>query len=261
MKPYQPRALYDKSPYVVAHRGISAKTPENTLVSFERAASIPGIDMIELDVRLSKDEEVIVLHDRTLQRTSTGNGPARNYSIEEIRRFDAGSWFHPMFSNERIPTLHEVFQQVGDRIWVDVEIKSDWLHREPPGLLEKKVLETVHNCGMDGHVMFSSFNHKLLANIKEMKPSSVTGVLYNLTRDFSRLPSALARRVGASVFVCAKRELTHRMVDDAHNHDIAVYVYTLNSVNDAQRMLTYGVDGILSNNADEILDVVKRRSK
>jgi len=261
MKPYQPRPLYDKPPYVIAHRGISAKTPENTIVSFERAASISGIDMIELDVRLSKDGEVIVLHDRTLQRTSTGNGPARNYSLEEIRRFDAGSWFHPMFSNERIPTLREVFQQVGNRIWVDVEIKSDWLHREPPGLLEKKVLEAVHNCGMDDRVMFSSFDHRLLANIKEMNPSSVTGVLYNLTLDFSRLPSALAGRVGASVFVCAKRELTHRMVDDAHNHNIAVYVYTLNSVNDAQRMLTYGVDGILSNNADEILDVVKRHGK
>jgi len=77
MKPYQPKPVHDKSPYIIAHRGVSAKAPENTLASFERAASVPGIDMIELDVRLSKDEEVIVLHDRTLQRTSTGNGPAQ----------------------------------------------------------------------------------------------------------------------------------------------------------------------------------------
>ena len=257
MKPYQPKPLHNNPPYVIAHRGVSAKAPENTLASFERAASVSGIDMIELDVRLSKDEEVIVLHDRTLQRTSTGNGPARNYSMEEIRRFDAGSWFHPMFSHQCIPTLCEVFQQVGDRLWVDVEIKSDWLHREPPGLLEEKVLDAVHRCGMDDRVMFSSFDHQLLATIKKMKPSSVTGILYNFSYDFSRLPSTLAERVGALVFVCAKRELTHRMVDDAHSHGIAVYVYTLNSVHDAQRMLTYGVDGILSNNADDILDVVK----
>jgi len=259
MKPYQPKPLNNKPPYVIAHRGISAKAPENTLASFECAASIPGIDMIELDVRLSKDEEVIVLHDRTLQRTSTGNGLARNYSMEEIRRFDAGSWFHPMFSNQRIPTLCEVFQQVGSRIWVDVEIKSDWLHREPPGLLEKKVLDAVYKCGMDDRVMVSSFDYRLLAKIKEMKPSLVTGVLYNFSRDFSRLPSTLAKHVGASVFVCAKRELTRRMIDDAHNHGIAVYVYTLNSFHDARRMLTCGVDGILSNNADDILEVVKRR--
>jgi glycerophosphoryl diester phosphodiesterase len=260
MTPYQPKPLDDKPPYVIAHRGISAKAPENTLASFELAAGVSGIDMIELDVRLSKDEEVIVLHDRTLQRTSTGNGPARNYSMDEIRKFDAGSWFHPLFSNQHIPTLCEVLQQVGDRLWVDVEVKSDWIHREPHGLLEEKVLDAVHRCGMDNRVMFSSFDHQLLANIKKRKSTSVTGILYNFYRDFSRLPSVLAESVGASVFVCAKRELTHRMVDDAHKHDIAVYVYTLNSVNDAQRMSAYGVDGILSNNADDILDVIKSRS-
>jgi glycerophosphoryl diester phosphodiesterase len=257
MKSYRPKPLQNTSPYVIAHRGISAKAPENTLASFEQAARIPGIDMIELDVRLSRDEEVIVLHDRTLQRTSTGNGPARNYSMDEIRRFDAGSWFHPMFSHQHIPTLSEVLQQVGDRLWVDVEIKSDWLHREPPGLLEKKVLDVVHQCNMDDRVLFSSFDHQLLATIKNMNPSLVTGILYNFSFDFGRSPSTLAERVGASVFVCARRELTHSMVEDAHSHGIAVYVYTLNSIHDAERMLTYGVDGILSNNADDILDVVK----
>ena len=132
-------------PYVIAHRGISAKAPENTLASFEQAASVPGIDMIELDVRLTKDEEIIVLHDRTLQRTSTGNGPVRNYSLEEIRRLDAGSWFHPMFSEQRIPTLEEVFQNIGNQLWVDIEVKSDLFHREPPGLIEKRVLDVVHS--------------------------------------------------------------------------------------------------------------------
>jgi glycerophosphoryl diester phosphodiesterase len=260
MKPFQPRPFPNSAPYVIAHRGISAKVPENTLASFELAAGISGIDMIELDVRLSREEEVIVLHDRTLQRTTTGNGPARNYSLEEIRRFDAGSWFHPKFSRQYIPTLQEVFQRVGQRLWVDVEIKSDWLHREPLGLLEEKVLETVHRCSMEDRVMFSSFNHQLLAHIKKLKPTAITGVLFNFSHDFGRLPSTLAQRVGASVFVCAKRELTHRMVDDAHNHNIAVYVYTLNSTQDAQRMLTYGVDGIMSNSADDILDVVKKNT-
>ncbi|MBN1396719.1 MAG: hypothetical protein JXA06_01680 [Bacteroidetes bacterium] len=254
---YRPKPVDEKQPYIVAHRGISAKAPENTLASFEQAAGVAGIDMIELDVRLSKDEEVIVLHDRTLQRTSTGNGLARNYTIEEIRRFDAGSWFHPMYSDQRIPTLHEVFRQIGSRIWVDVEIKSDWLHREPQGLLEEKVLDVIQKCGMEDRVMVSSFDHRILANLKKVKPALITGVLYNLTRDFFQLPSVLAEQVGASVFVCAKREITRRMIDDAHNHNLAVYVYTLNSVQDARRMRAYGVDGILSNNADDILNVLK----
>lgn len=261
MKPFQPRPLPEHPPYVIAHRGISAKAPENTLASFERAAETSGIDMIELDVRLSKDEEVVVLHDRTLQRTSTGNGPARNYTLEEIKRFDAGSWFHPMYSHQRIPTLREVFQQVGNRLWVDVEMKSDWLHREPPGLLEEKVLEVVSQSGMDDRVMFSSFHHQLLANIKKIKPSAVTGVLFNFSHDVGRFPSKLAERVGASVFVCAKRELSLRMVQDAHRHGIAVYVYTLNSVQDALRMMALGVDGIMSNNADDLLSDVRMRER
>lgn len=257
MRSYQPKPLPGAPPYIVAHRGISAKAPENTLASFEKAAKVPGIDMIELDVRLTKDEEVIVLHDRTLQRTSTGNGPARNYLLEEIRRFDAGSWFHPIFAEQRIPTLEEVFLQIGNRLWVDVEIKSDWLHREPPGLLEEKVLNVVHKCGMENRVMFSSFDHKILSNIKRIKSSTMTGVLFDFLHDFGHLPSRLAERVGAKVFKCATRELTRQMLNDAHKHGIAVYVYTLNSVQSAQRMLRYGVDGILSNNADDIVDVVK----
>ena len=261
MRSYRPKPMPGMPPFVVAHRGISAKAPENTLASFELAAGIPGIDMIELDVRLTKDEEVVVLHDRTLQRTTTGNGPVRHYSLEEIRRLDAGSWFHPMFAEERIPTLAEVFQRIGNRLWVDVEIKSDRLHREPSGLIEERVLDVVQKCGMDDYVMFSSFNHKILSTIKKMKSSAVTGVLFDMLHDFGRAPSKLAERVGAQVFKCATRELNHKMLDDAHHHDIAVYVYTLNSVKGVQRMLSYGVDGILSDTADDIVSVVKRNTE
>ena len=257
MKRYQQKPCSGEPPYIIAHRGISEKAPENTLVSFEMAANVAGVDMIELDVRLTKDEEVIVLHDQTLQRTSTGNGYARKYTLKEIQHFDAGSWFHPAFSKSRIPTLAEVFKKVGKRLWIDVEIKSDWMHKEPPGLIEEKVLDVVNSCDMDDRVLFSSFNHKLLANIKRKKPSAITGVLYNFYNNVGRLPSKLAERVGADVFVCAKHELTHRMVDDAHAHGIAVYVYTLNSINDAKKMLSFDVDGIMSNCADDLIDSVR----
>src|SRR3972149_661043 len=90
MKPYQPRPNPSDHPYVIAHRGISNKAPENTLSSFSRAVSTPGVRMIELDVRISQDEQVVVLHDRTLQRTSTGNGAAHNYTLKELKEFDAG---------------------------------------------------------------------------------------------------------------------------------------------------------------------------
>ncbi|MGA3244009.1 MAG: glycerophosphodiester phosphodiesterase family protein [Bacteroidota bacterium] len=245
-------------PYVVAHRGISGKAPENTLASFALACETPGIDMIELDARLSKENEVVVLHDRTLQRTSTGNGAARIYTVAEMKEFDAGSWFDPVFSAERIPTLREVLTLVNKRRWVNIELKSDFFFPEKPELLERRVLETVGELGCDECVMYSSFNHRMMANVKRFNPKAITGVLYSVGRDFGRMPSKLAGRVGASVFVCAKREVTKRMLDDARTNGIAFYVYTLNSTSSVSKMIELGVDGILSDIADNIVQFVKR---
>ena len=245
-------------PYVVAHRGISGKAPENTLASFALACETPGIDMIELDVRLSKEKEVMVLHDRTLQRTSTGNGAARNYTVAEIKEFDAGSWFDRAFSTERIPTLREVLTLVNKRRWINIELKSDFFFPEKPELLERRVLETVGELECDECVMYSSFNHRMMANIKRFNPKAITGVLYSVGRDFGRMPSKLAGRVGASVFVCAKREVTKRMLEDAQKSGIAFYVYTLNSTSSVSKMVELGVDGILSDIADNIVQFVKR---
>lgn len=258
MPPFQHRPVPGVLPYVIAHRGISGKAPENTIAAFSLACAAQGIDMIELDVRLSKDNDVIVLHDRTLQRTSTGNGVARNYSLEEIKEFDAGSWFDPSFSNERIPTLREVLQLVNKQRWVDIELKSDFLHREQDGLLERKVLDVVHDLGLAQHVFFSSFDHRMMSTLKRFDHGATTGVLYNVYRDYGRLPSKLAGRVGASIFVCAKRELTKRMVSDARQHGIGVYVYTLNTSANVNKMMELGVDGIISDNADDVVGFLKQ---
>lgn len=257
MNRFHPVPSEGAPPFIIAHRGISAKAPENTLASFLLARDSPGIDMVELDVHLSKEQEVIVLHDRTLQRTTTGNGPARAYSLNELREFDAGSWFHPRFATERIPTLGDVLTALSGKRWVNIEIKSHLFHREPDGLLERRVTEVVSECNMGEQVMYSSFDHHLLASLKHTNPGAITGVLYNLYRDFGKRPSKIARTTGASIFVCAKHELTRAMVADAHAHRLAIYVYTLNSVADARRMLELNVDGIISDNADDIVSLVK----
>ncbi|HWP81663.1 MAG TPA: glycerophosphodiester phosphodiesterase family protein [Bacteroidota bacterium] len=257
MQPYQPKPAAGSPPYVIAHRGISGKAPENTVAAIRLAVETPGIDMIELDVRLSKEEEVIVLHDRTLQRTTTGNGRARTYTVEELKRFDAGSWFHPKFNAERIPTLLEVLQVVNKRRWINIEIKSDMFFREPRGLIERKVLDVVERSEYRSHVLISSFHHELLVTLRQMDTSIPLGVIYNIYRDFGKMPSKLAGQCNASVFVCAKHELTRSMLADARRHNIASYVYTLNSPKDVQKIMNLEVDGILSDNADDVVRQVK----
>lgn len=258
MDPFQPKPLSGHRPYLVAHRGISGKAPENTLAAFRRACETPGIDMIELDVRLSGDDDVIVLHDRTLQRTTTGNGSARLYSVPQLKEFDAGSWFSPAFAAERIPTLDEVLKVVDKRRWINIELKSDFFHPGKPELLERNVLDVVRQAGYERSVMYSSFNHRMVATMKRLDPNAITGVIFSFVRDYGRLPSKLAGRVGAEVFVCEKREVSPRVMQDARQAGLAVYVYTLNSVENAEKMMEIGVDGILSDSADEIVHSVKK---
>jgi len=141
-------------------------------------------------------------------------------------------------------------------VLVNIELKSSWYSREPKQLLERRVLETVDRVGMTDQVLYSSFDHALVRSLKRIRPSAFTGVIYNLYGDFGRAPSALCERAGAAVFVCAKRELKPWMVHDAHRGGIALYVYTLNSVTELSRMVGWGVDGIISDNADELVEVL-----
>ena len=109
---------------VVAHRGCSGRAPENTIAAFEMALE-QGSDMIECDVRLTKDEEVVVFHDRALDRTTNGKGPVEQRTLEELKRLDAGSWFSSKFSGERIPTLSEVLHLLEGRAFLNIELKTD----------------------------------------------------------------------------------------------------------------------------------------
>lgn len=252
MKPFRPSPSPAGPPCVIAHRGISARAPENTMAAFSLAFRHPAIRMIELDVRLSRDGVPVVIHDRTLQRTTTGNGAVRNYTVDELRSFDAGSWFHPSFAGERIPLLLDVLREARDTCWVNIELKRDLFQREP-GRFVGRVVEDVHAAGMESQVLLSSFSSDLLAAASVTQPDIPRGVIYNLYRDFGRPPSKLAGRVGATVFVCARRELRRSMIRDARQHGLALYVYTLNSIQDAKKMAEVGVAGIISDNADEIV--------
>jgi glycerophosphoryl diester phosphodiesterase len=256
MNQYKPLCPAGEPRYVIAHRGISAKAPENTMAAFRMAAGTANIHMIELDVRLSRDGRPVVIHDRTLQRTTTGNGAVREYPVHELKKFDAGSWFHPSFAEERIPTLLEVLSFVRGKSWVNIELKGDLFSRSHEALVQG-VVENVRDCEMSDQVLYSSFTHELVASVRRLEPKANTGVIYNFYRDFGRSPSKLANRAGASVFVCARRELHRSMIRDVRQHALALYVYTLNSVQDARKMVELGIDGIISDNADDIAPVVR----
>jgi len=206
--------------------------------------------MVEVDVHLALDDTVVAIHDRTLQRTTTGNGAVRSYRLEEIRTFDAGSWFDPSFADERVPTLEEVLQATGPDVWMNIELKYYPFYPIPREHLAQCVLQCVRKNGAINRVLFTSFDPPLLAQIRKLEPSASVGILHDWLRNFFRSPFDLAASIGAKAFICARRELRISSVSRARNRGMAVFVYTVNDSAEAGRLAGLGVDGLITDVAD-----------
>lgn len=160
-------------PAIIAHRGASAHAPENTLASFHIALTQQA-DGIELDVHLSLDGEVVVIHDSNLGRTTNGTGSVYEKTLKELKQLDAGSWFGERFAGESLPTLREVFELVGDQSFVNVELKGPGLFRSA---LPAQTVEVVRQFGFEDRVIFSSFNPWLLRQTANQLPEARLGML------------------------------------------------------------------------------------
>jgi glycerophosphoryl diester phosphodiesterase len=157
---------------VIGHRGSPTKAPENTLVSFEQALR-DGADSIELDVQVSRDGELVVIHDSTLERTTDGVGSVRERSLAELKRLDAGSWFDPRFSDQTIPTLKESLQWARGKTRVDIEVKPESV----PYLTPEALVGTVREQRMEGQVAITSFDREFVESVEKKFPRLQTGLL------------------------------------------------------------------------------------
>ena len=159
---------------IYAHRGASAYAPENTLEAFRLGMEM-GAEGFELDVHLSKDGQLVVIHDETVDRTTNGNGLVRDMTLAELQALDASNGKQG-YPGARIPTLAEVFQLVqGTKTIVNVEIKTDEYFY--PGI-EEKALNLAREMGVMDQVVFSSFNHFSLLKLREMAPEAKLGMLF-----------------------------------------------------------------------------------
>ncbi len=150
-----------KSTLIVAHRGLSSLYPENTLISFKKAVEL-GVDMIELDVHCTKDRELVVIHDSSINRTTDGKGKVNQLTLRELRKYSAGRWFSEEFEEERIPTLQEVFELVDKKTKLQIEIKQ-------PGI-EKSLIDLVEEYEILNNVLCGSFNLKSIIEVRKLNP-------------------------------------------------------------------------------------------
>lgn len=235
-----------RSPFrIVAHRGASAVAPENTLAAFRRALD-EGADAIELDVRLTSDGKIVVIHDPTLRRTTNGRGSVASSTLAELRTLDAGFWFEPRFVGERIPTLEEVLELVPSSVGINVELKS--------GREKRGALELADRCGRiivgakrEPSVLVSSFHYGVIAHLKKRHPSIPAGILLHPLRQSARSPVRIACAIGAEYIVFGSRTLTKRLTRKAHTEGLRVAEYTVNTEVRLKRARRFGVDAIITN--------------
>ncbi len=229
-------------PIIFAHRGASAHAPENTLAAFELALA-QGADGIELDVKLSADGHVVLIHDPTTDRTTGARGRVKDLSLAELRGLNAGSFYSANFSAEKIPMLEEVFEAFGKKIFINVELTN---YNTPRDHLVESVCMLVKKFNVQKHVMFSSFYASNLSKARSYLPEVPCGLLA-----FNGLLGAWARSFGFAFGKYAAlhpylKDVTPQQVQRVHRLKGRVHVWTVNAEEDMRRLFGWGVDAIFT---------------
>lgn len=235
LRPPNERAATMKNVFVWAHRGASGVAPENTLAAFH-AAEQAGANGVELDVRLSSDGCPVVMHDRTLDRTTNGRGPLAGFTLAELRRFDAGGWFAPQFAGEPVPGLEQVLKWASGRLRLNLEVKEF-----EAGLAVTALVKRYPAC----RVLLSSFDHGLLAALRKEAPWLPLGFLSEHRSWYREIEEAVA--CGAESFHPRQDFLAAEHVAQCHARGLKVYPWVVDDDERFRALLRMGVDGLFTN--------------
>jgi glycerophosphoryl diester phosphodiesterase len=253
-----------KNIIVIAHRGASGLAPENTLASFAKAMEF-NVDFIELDVHVSKDDSLIVMHDYNVERTTSGEGDIEDLTYSYIKTLDAGSEFKPEFKGEKVPTLDEVLKLSGGKTKVLIELKwpKDGLYKD----LVKKVVECVRRNKAESWIVIQSFEISYLDEMHVLAPDLECQQL--VFAPTSLLPMHVTRKAVAGNFTPLPYVtsvnphhlfITKAWIKRMHKEHKTVYPFTLNTEDKMRKAINLGVDGIITNFPDVANKVLGRTS-
>ncbi len=241
------------SPWVIGHRGASGHAPENTMASFRRAVEL-GATFIETDLRLSHDARFVAIHDATLDRTTNGRGLVRDFTLEQLRQLDAGSWFAPEFAGERVPTIEEilVFARETDVVfYLEIKHEGTWgVHHAMASAL-RAADEAAAHC------VVISFDARTLENLRRLDTTLMMGLLFE-----KAMPDAIAKaqKIGARQILPRADLVTREMVEEAHRADMQLATWTVNENTEMRAMIAMGVNGIMTNYPDRLCAVIEQAS-
>ena len=230
-------------PLRIAHRGASLVAPENTLAAFE-AAIQEGVDLIEIDVHASRDGELVVIHDASLDRTTDRIGAIAELPLALLREADAGSWFDPKFADQRVPMLTEVLDLARHRVPVLIEVKAEHL--------SQTLLQQVGALGVDEDVVIQSFHADTIRCVNQINPSVPTALLKGrnpdeLSASAMRQLAAEVLAIGANALAIWHEALTPTLFEHLRRCAISVWVWTVDDEAAMWDKAHLGVHGIISN--------------
>ncbi len=230
-----------KYPLIWGHRGASGYAPENTLPAFKMAADM-GADGVELDIQMTKDGVIVVCHDETIDRTSSGKGWLKDFTFDELRRLDFRNG-NTAYEGVQIPTMEEVFDLLEPTgLLINIEIKTGIVFYEK---IEEKILELTKRKHWEDRVIYSSFNHYTVRRIKELDSSAKTGLLYG---DGPIDMPGYGHRLGADALHPAFYNLQYPdFMEDCRKYGLDVNVWTVNSAAELRACREYGVNAVITN--------------
>ena len=236
-----------------AHRGFSSKYPENTLLAFEKAIEV-GVDGMEFDVQLTKDGEIVIIHDETIDRTSNGSGLVKVFTYEVLLQYDFSASFTGQFGYIKIPLLREYFDLVKDtEIISNIELKNSVYDYED---LEEKVYELIVEYGLDKKVIISSFNHESIIKMKKIDSEIKCGFLSDC---WMIEPGKYTKAYGMECFHPAAYYLTEEKVKAIHNEGIEVNVWLGKELMDYKKLIDMEIDVLISNDPDIVGEILKNK--
>ncbi len=237
-----------------SHRGASGYAPENTLAAFKLAMDM-GAPRIELDVRLSSDAELVVIHDESVDRTTNGKGAVNDLSLAQLKALDAGAWFSDKFRGERIPTLDEALSLSSQGAKFCIEIKE----RRNEEAACRKVVDLLRKRRVICDTIVSSFSISALKTVRQLDKHIRLSMLLGRS-GVSETAAATAREVGAASVSCHMQIITAAVVDGLHSAGLLAFAWgSTNDETGLKALLDTGIDGMTSNWPDVVLKLLAER--
>lgn len=243
-----------RKPLLLAHRGFSEVYPENSPLAFRAAAEETDCDGFESDCHLSRDGQIIVFHDASLERTSNGRGRLADHTYAQLLELDIGAWKDPRFAGQHIWTLEQLLdfcRETGKCL--NLELKNYEIFYQG---LEEKVIAAIVSHRMEEQVFVSSFNHLSMERFHQLNPELSTGLLYD--KPLLDMASYIQRTTANSMHPkYLLLQYQSELVDLYHSHGMQVHTWTVNAEADMRDMIARGVDGIISNRPDLLCRVAR----